>query len=392
MARYLNSDIGKFKTSLNSEIFVDKSELIARTNALFNTEQRFICISRPRRFGKTMGVDMLANYYAKGKNTHELFQNLKISTYESYKTHLNQYNVLMINMLDFITKGETITEILSTLQKRVIKELLKNYPDIEYEDKEDIMEVMLDIYFETNQQFVILIDEWDCLFREYKDDIEAGKVYLDFLRFWLKDRSYVGLAYITGILPIKKYGLHSALNMFEEYSMIEPSQFLEYFGFTETEVWELATKYQIDFDDMRKWYNGYFIDLGTPIYNPKSVTSSLMRKNFSSYWNKTETYEALKDYIKLDFDGLKEKITQMLAGTNIPIDIRSFNNDMTTFSTSDDVLTLLIHLGYLSYNFKHKTVRIPNEEVKGEFVTSITTLKWNNIIESLKTSDASLME
>jgi len=316
-----------------------------------------------------------------------LFKDLKIVNDESYETHLNKYNVLMINMQNFLSRSETVEDMLGSLQKKVIKELVKAYPDVDYEDKHDLMEVMTDIYFETQKKFVILIDEWDCLFREYKNDTHAQKEYLDFLRLWLKDQGYVGLAYMTGILPIKKYGSHSALNMFEEYSMMHPRRFLDYFGFTTDEVETLAQSYGISFEEIKKWYNGYFADLGTPIYNPKSATSCLMYQEFSSYWNKTETYEALKDYIMLDFDGLKQKITLMLTGDSIPIDTRSFTNDMTTFSTSDDVLTLLIHLGYLSYNFEEKTVRIPNEEVKGEFITSITTLKWNHVVEALKESN-----
>jgi len=386
MARYLNPDIGKFKKSLNSEIYVDKSNLITKTNALFDTKQCYICISRPRRFGKTMAAEMLAAYYSGGIDTHDLFKDLKIAEDSSYETHLNKHNVLMINMQTFLSKSETVNDMLESLHKKVIKEMTKAYPDIDYEDKLDLIEVMTDIYFETGKQFVILIDEWDCLFREYKDDFASQKIYLSFLRDFLKDQGYVGLAYMTGILPIKKYGSHSALNMFDEYSMIEPTQFLNYFGFTESEVKTLANDYQVDFAEMRRWYNGYFVDLGMPIYSPKSVISSLLRKNFSSYWNKTETYEALKDYIMLDFDDLQAKVTLMLTGASIQINTGSFTNDMTTFSTADDVLTLLVHLGYLSYNFEEKTVRIPNEEVKGEFVTSINSLKWDNVVGALKDS------
>jgi len=293
----------------------------------------------------------------------------------------------MINMQTFLSRSDTAGDMVNTLQKKVIKEMIKIYPDIDYADEHDLIEVITDIFFETGKLFVILIDEWDCVFREYKNDFEAQKVYLSFLRDLLKDQGYVGLAYMTGILPIKKYGSHSALNMFEEYSMTEPSQFLNYFGFTESEVKALTDEYQVDFDEMRKWYNGYFVDLGTPIYNPKSVTSSLMRKNFSSYWNKTETYEALKDYIMLDFDDLQEKVTLMFTNASIQINTKRFTNDMTTFSTADDVLTLLVHLGYLSYNYKEKTVRIPNEEVKGEFINSIESLKWDHVVDALKESN-----
>jgi len=196
---------------------------------------------------------------------------------------------------------------------------------------------------------------------------------------------------MTGILPIKKYGTHSALNMFEEYSMTDPGQFLNYFGFTELEVKNLTSEYGIDFEEMKKWYNGYFLDLENPIYNPKSVTSSLERRRFSNYWNKTETYEALREYIMLNFDGLNEKVTQLISGVDIEVDIRSFANDMTTFVSADDVLTLLLHLGYLAYNYEDNTVRIPNEEVKSEFIISVKNLKWDHVIKSIQNS-AKLLE
>ena len=375
MGHYLNPGTKKFQKSLNSKFYVDKSELIRETNDLLDTEHRFICISRPRRFGKTMAANMLAAYYGMDEDANPLFENLKIAKEPSYHKHLNQYHVLVINMQTFLSRTNTVFEFLALLKNKIETDLRKMYSELDYENN-DFIEIMKEIYQVTDRPFVILIDEWDCLFREYKDDSEAQKEYLDFLRLWLKDQAYVGLAYMTGILPIKKYGSHSALNMFEEYSMIEPSQFLKFFGFTTAETRKLCEKHDIDFEEMKNWYNGYFVEQGTPIYNPKSVTSSLLRKKFSSYWNKTETYEALKDYIMLDFDGLKEKVTRMIAGEKIKILTRSFTNDMTNFNSADDVLTLLIHLGYLSYNQDNETVEIPNAEVRLEFVASIQSLKW----------------
>ena len=386
MGHYVNPELENFEMSLNSEIYVDKSNLLVKTNRFIRTQQRFICISRPRRFGKTMAANMLSAYYSVGKEANNLFGNLAIAKHPTYEKHLNQYNVLMINMQEFLSQTNSVTEMLSLLQSTIISELIEEHPDIVLKNQDNFIQTMKDTYQWTKRPFIILVDEWDCLFREYKDDVESQKKYLDFLRLWMKDQIYVGLAYMTGILPIKKYGSHSALNMFEEYSMTDPSQFLDYFGFTVSETEELATTYEIDFDEMKNWYNGYFVDLGTPIYNPKSVTSCLLRKRFSSYWNKTETYEALKDYIKLDFDGLKDKITQMITGASIEIETRSFTNDMATFDSADDVLTLLVHLGYLTYNFENNTVRIPNEEVKGEFITSVKSLKWNNIVDSIRES------
>jgi len=402
MGDYVNPEPDNFEMSLGSEIYIDKSNLIAKTNRLIRTKQRFICISRPRRFGKTMAADMLAAYYGGGKNAHALFKDLNIATHPTYEKHLNQYTVLMINMQDFLSQAETVADMLILLRSKLIEELQNkknNFltkifqslrslgKNLKQDNIKDFMRLMKDVYRTTKRPFIILIDEWDCVFRANKVSADDHEVYLDFLRLWLKDKSYVGLAYMTGILPIKKYGEHSALNMFEEYSMTEPSQFLDYFGFSEAEVKELTLKYDVDMSEMEKWYNGYFVDLGTPIYNPKSVTSSLIRERFSSYWNKTETYEALKDYIKLNFDGLKNKITQMISGYDITVNPHKFTNDMNTFNSVDDVLTLLVHLGYLSYNFEKSTVRIPNEEVKGEFINSIEDLgDWSTVVAAIQKS------
>ena len=387
MGSYVNPRFKNFQNSLNSKIYVDKSNLIIKTNEIIDTEDRYICISRPRRFGKTMAANMLAAYYGIKHDASVLFDDLAISQHSTYYEHLNKHDVIMVDMQVFLDKTNSVEEMINELQSNIIEELQESHPEIEYKKPNDFIKVLYDTYYATERPFIILIDEWDCLFREYKADIESQKKYLKFLRLWLKGKDYVGFAYMTGILPIKKYGSHSALNMFDEFSMTEPSQFLDYFGFNHSEVEALAVEYNVDFDEVKKWYNGYFVDLGTPIYNPKSVTSSLKRGRFSSYWSKTETYEALKDYIKLDFDELKEKVTLMLAGANIAIETESFTNDMTTFHSADDVLTLLVHLGYLSYNFEENTVRIPNEEIRGEFVTSIKSLKWLDVVDALRDSD-----
>ena len=387
MGQYLNPGIRKFQMSLNSEIYVDKSGLIVKTNDLIDTERRFICISRPRRFGKTMALNMLATYYGSEKNTHELFKNLKIATNPSYEKFINQYHVIMINMTEFVSPTTSATELIEKLEYVVGSEIMETNPEVRYKDPKNLRQIMMDLYLHTDRPFVVLIYEWDCLFREYKNDTESQKIYLDFLRVLLKDQEYIALAYMTGILPVKKYGTHSALNMFREYSMTNPREFINYFGFTKEEVKSLTVEYNMDFDQIEKWYNGYFTEMSNPIYNPTSVSESLISHQLDSYWNKTETYEALKDYIKLDFDGLKSKITMMLAGASISINAERFTNDMTTFSTADDVLTLLIHLGYLSYHFDKKTVRIPNEEVKREFINALESLRWNHVVDAIRSSD-----
>ena len=252
---------------------------------------------------------------------------------------------------------------------------------------------MKDVFSYTKCPFIILIDEWDCLFREYREDKEAQRQYLDFLRNWLKDKSYIALAYMTGILPIKKYGTHSALNMFTEYSMTDPGDLAEFFGFTESEVATLCQKYSMNFDEAKAWYNGYQLishskasDHAYSMYSPKSVVESMLRHKFGPYWNQTETYEALKVYIQMNMDGLKDSIIEMLAGSNVPVNTETFSNDMTTFASKDDVLTLLVHLGYLTYHSTTESVAIPNREVSKEYVNAISTMDWPEVIRSIQAS------
>ena len=393
MGSYLNPGNFSFCGSLRSKIYVDKSKLIARTNEDICTEQKYICVSRPRRFGKSMAANMLAAYYDRSESTEELFQNLAISEDKSYKENLNQYDVIKVNIQEFLSMSGTIEEMLEMLRDYLVSDFEETYPKVRFRDKRNLIQVMKDVFSYTRCPFVILVDEWDCLFREYKQDKEAQKKYLDFLRAWLKDKDYVALAYMTGILPIKKYGSHSALNMFTEYSMTDPGDLAEYFGFTEQEVSVLCQKYEMSFDEAKMWYDGYQLvahrqtgDECYSMYSPKSVVEAMLRHKFGTYWNQTETYEALKIYIQMDMDGLKDSVVRMLAGEAIPIHIGTFSNDMTTFATKDDVLTLLVHLGYLTYNSIEETVSIPNKEVSQEYVNAISTMNWYGVADSVESS------
>ena len=387
MGVYLNPGNDRFRRACNSEIYVDKTELITKTNQVLDTEQNCICISRPRRFGKSMAAYMLAAYYGKDCDSSELFAPYKIAKAEDYRNHLNQYNVILLNIQDFLSVTGSVAEMISFLQKRVIRELKRKYPEV-LEQDEDILSLALeDLYSETGEGFIFIIDEWDCILRDKQYSADDQKKYLDFLRNLLKDKVYVSLAYMTGILPIKKYGTHSALNMFAEYSMTEPFEYAEFIGFTESEVKGLCEKYHADYDMMKSWYDGYAFPGVGHIYNPKSVVDSILRKSFSSFWTQTETYEALKIYIDLNYDGLKDSIVKMLAGEWITIDYETFQNDMTTFQSKDDVLTLLVHLGYLAYHHDNQKVSIPNTEIRGEFVRAIKGCKWKDVIAALEQSD-----
>ena len=386
MGIYLNPSNIDFQRAINSEIYVDKSQLIEYTNKKLYTEQQFICVSRPRRFGKSMAANMLTAYYSRGCNSEEMFSKLKISKADTFEKHLNRYNVIHINMVNFLERSKSIDDMLDYLRKRLIHEIKKENGDVDCFDWNDLISVLDEIFHEKKIPFIFIIDEWDCIFREHQNDTDAQKKYLDFLRNLLKDQSYVALAYMTGILPIKKYGKHSALNMFTEVSMTDPREYAEFTGFTESEVEQLCDEYKMPFDETKRWYDGYNL-MGVSAYNPRSVVMSMTGGYFNNYWTSTETYEALRVYIEMNFDGLKDTIIELLAGQKAVIDTTTFSNDMVTFETKDDVLTLLVHLGYLTYDFYTKEVSIPNYEISEQFASTIKVMGWSEVANSLKLSD-----
>ena len=285
MGTLLNPNNIDFKRAANSEIYIDKSELINYTNCVIDTEQRFICVSRPRRFGKSMAANMLTAYYSKGCDSRELFKPYKISQSELFEKHLNKYNVIHINMTDY-SKHETVPEAIDYLSRRLLHELKRENGDVDCFDWNDLTSVLAEIFDEKNISFVFIIDEWDCIFRQRDIDKKSQTIYLNFLRGLLKDKSYVALAYMTGILPIKKYGEHSAINMFTEISMTNSKPISEFTGFTEDEVKNICCKYNKDYDEMKRWYDGYSLD-DLSIYNPKSVVESVLRQSYNSNWTST---------------------------------------------------------------------------------------------------------
>ena len=390
MGTYLNPGAGKFQMARNSEIYVDKTGLLALLNKRLCTEQRFVCISRPRRFGKTMAANMVSAYYDRTVDGRAIFQSLEIAGDDTFASCCNRFDVLHVNMQEFLSRTHHMDALLDRFRRILLRELLRAYPDVDYFDRTDLIETLNDIYAATKRPFVIILDEWDCIFRELREGKAEQEMYLDFLRDLLKDKSYVALAYMTGILPIKKYGTHSALNMFDEFSMTTPGPFAAYTGFTADEVAKLCHRYHMDFAMAQQWYDGYvFPEIGD-IYNPRSVVTAMLQHRFGTYWNQTETFEALRVYIDLNLDGLRDDVIRLLAGDCIPVQTGTFSNDMTTFHTADDVLTLLIHLGYLAYDETREEVVIPNKEVTMEFVNAVSVGGWDEVVRSLKASKALL--
>ena len=386
MGIYLNPGKGKFQEAVNSKIYVDKTELIEYTNSVLCSNQKYICVSRPRRFGKSITANMLTAYYGRNEDSSDLFRDLKISSNFTYRQHLNHYNVIALNMQDFISQTHNIETLKNLIERVVIRDLLKEYSDVDYFNKENLIAVLLDIYAQKKEKFIFIIDEWDCIFRELKEQKELQREYLDYLRNLLKDKEYVALAYMTGILPIKKYGTHSALNMFDEFSMTNAGELAKYTGFTEEEVKKLCDKYKMDFNETERWYDGYELRPNLHIYNPKSVVDAMRHQEYGGYWTNTETYEALKIYLDMNYDGLKDNIIKMLAGERCPINPRNFKNDMTSFSQKDDVFTLMVHLGYLGYDKQRGEVYIPNQEIADEFINAMKDSKWDEVIQMVKDS------
>ncbi len=396
MGKYVNPGNEAFQRVVRTGKYVDKSSMIEFTNNIIHDFRPLICFSRPRRFGKSIAAHMLAAYYSKGCDSREIFSRLKIAGLPTFENELNQNTVIFIDMQEFRSiahnDGQT-AEVVSYMQTKVISELRDTFPGILDENETVLPRALGEIYTRTGEQFIVIIDEWDCLFREDKENEAIQEHYVNFLRGMFKNISadaFIKLAYITGILPIKKYGTQSALNNFDEFTMVEPFSLAEYVGFTEDEVKVLCERYNMDFEECKRWYDGYSFDDVHSVYSPNSVINAVTKRKFGSYWTKTETYESLRFYIDTNFDEVRTAIISMLSGEMVEIDPETFQNDMVNIHNRDDVLTLLVHLGYLAYNGNEKSVYIPNEEVRAEFIRATKNSSREELSKVIKNSDALL--
>ncbi len=371
MGMYLNLGNAGF-ASIRKGLYVDKTGLIAFVNAALGTMDKLICVSRPRRFGKSFATKMLCAYYDKSCDSRALFEDLEIAKDASFEKYLNRYDVIYLDITWFISICEKNKNIVDCIQEQVIEDLSGVYPFIE--GMISLPLALSKISERTGNKFIVIVDEWDALFREVKENDALQREYIQLLRGLFKSSLTDGMieaAYMTGILPIKKYGTQSAMTDFKEYTMTSPQKLAQYTGFTESEVNGLCEAYHMDFSEAKRWYDGYsFYDVES-IYNPNAIMQAVKSGEFGTYWTETETYESLKVYIDMDLDGLKQAIIDMLGGVSCPVDIRTFQNDMTSIKSRDDVLTLLVHLGYLAYDISTKSVYIPNEEVREEFIRAV---------------------
>ncbi len=388
MGRFLNPGNSAFFVALNSKIYIDKTKLLDITNEVIDTDDAFICNSRPRRFGKSITANMLSAYYSKGCNSEKMFESLEIGKMKSFKKHLNKYNVIHFDVQWCMMDAKSAEQTVPYINEHLVAELKDEYPSLVPENVQTAYGAMSCINAACGAKFIVIIDEWDILIRDASANQLVQNEYINFLRGMFKGTEptkYIHLTYLTGILPIKKLKTQSALNNFEEYTMLDAGNFAPYIGFTDREVLKLCEHYNIDFNSVKCWYDGYLLS-DYHVYNPKAVVSIMKRKVFTSYWSDTGTYESIKPLINMNFDGLKTAIITMMSGDGITVNTKSFQNDMTTFKNKDDVITALIHLGYLAYHSQTRMAYIPNEEIRSEFVSVLEESKWSEFIEYQKAS------
>ena len=388
MGRFVNPNNSAFQKAVNAEIYVDKTGMIEVANRFLDTPQAFICNSRPRRFGKSMAANILAAYYSKGCDSHELFAGLAIEKSADYEKYLNKFDVIHLDIQWCLMMAKSAEATVSFISKSILKELREIYGSVLSEEVQMVADALADINIATGKRFVIIIDEWDTLIRDEASNKAVQEEYINFLRGLFKGvepTKYIALAYMTGILPIKKYKTQSALNNFDEYTMLDPDFLAPYIGFTEAEVKNLCEKYQKNFAEVKRWYDGYELE-DYHVYNPRAVVSLMLRGSFKSYWTQTGTYESIVPLINMDFDGLKTAIMTMLSGDAVPVRTTSYQNDMVSFRNKNDVMTALIHLGYLAYNQDEQTAYIPNEEIRSEFLDAVEETQWNEFFDYHKLS------
>ncbi len=201
----------------------------------------------------------------------------------------------------------------------------------------------------TGQKFVVIIDEWDVIIRDGAITENIQDEYLNFLRGMFK-----------GVEPTKYI------------------QLATYIGFTEDEVKILCERYNRNFDKVKKWYDGYLLN-GYQVYNPKAVVSIMIKGKFRSYWSETGSYEVVIPLICMNYDGLKNAIIEMLSSSEVKVNTATFKNDPAKIQNRDDVITYLIHLGYLGYNEDDDTVFVPNEEIRQELITAVSSSNWDEV-------------
>lgn len=394
----------------DTRVFVDKTDFLEKTNTLFNTDGKLLAVTRPRRFGKTVTAHMLSAYYSKGYAGQNIFDKLEIANRASFAEHLNKHNVIYIDMntIDGLFDGysnkkqkvEGVNDLVDYFEYSIIKELKSSDIFSACLEKHQIentglLETLLAITQDLNTKLIFIMDEWDLVYREYCNDEALQKKFIKLLKNLFKadgGQDCFALAYLTGILPIKKYNSQSALNDFDEYNMLSPGDYAPYFGFTEDEIAKIveSPNCKVSHHDLKEWYEGYKIK-GVDIYNPNSVCKAVSRSECISYWSGTSSNEEFVRLINTDFKGIKEDIINLIEGEQVTFSCANFQNDMVTIKDKNDVFSLLVCLGYLgcsdTKNKYRKVAYVPNAEIKAVLMDIVREQNWYERMETIKRSD-----
>lgn len=395
MGKYVNKGNSDFAEARNLE-YVDKSALIGFVNRTLMTPAKMTCVSRARRFGKSLALQMLYAYYDCSCDSRKLFDDLAIASDDTYLNHLNRYFTIHLDITTFITGASDPDKIVDEMVERLIDDIKSEFPDVQYSKWNTLMDVLLAVAEQKGRRFIMLIDEWDALCREAHERPELLKQYIYLLRNLFKsdntNRVFAGV-YMTGILPIKNYGTQSALNNFRMYSMVDPEPIESYFGFTDSEVKALCLKHKLDFQELSHWYNGYRLgNSGLRIFNPTSVMTVLSTRVCRGYWTRTESFESVRDLINMNLDGVKESLESMLSETPSKVTVSTFGNDSNVIGSKDELLTLLIHYGYLGYDTVNQKAFIPNSEVRQELIQAVRNGNRPELVKMIKDSETLLQK
>lgn len=404
MGTYINKGNDGFAKYTKGE-YIDKTEMIAYINSTLGSANMLTCVTRPRRFGKSMAANMLCAYYDKSCDSSTLYERFEIAKDPSYKEHLNKYLVINVDVTNFVSEFRGRKDIVKKMQKAIKDDIIAAFPEVNVAKNAHLMSVLLAVATAKKEKFIFVIDEWDALCRELSDRPEIMDEYVNLLRRMFKSNDTASVfagVYMTGILPIKKYGTQSALNDFREYSMTSPGPMGGFLGFNDNDVKILAEKYGMDFTELKRWYDGYEMEsfdwrVNIPeikkiaIYNPNSVMAAIRARHCDNFWAQSEAFESLRRYIDYDFNGVKETLERLIIGEPVRINVLSFANDLNSISNNEELFTLLIHFGYLSYDRNERIARLPDQEIREEFVEALRGSKnHKELSELVRKSDALL--
>lgn len=395
MGFYINPGYENFK-EIRNDVYVDKSGLLSVLNETLGKSNRLTCVSRPRRFGKSYAANMIQAYYDCSCDSHKLFDDLEIARMPGYEEHINKYNVIYLDITGFMSDTD-----FAGLPAYIIQELQndigRSFDGLHVE--KSLKNSLVNVVTQTGKKFIAIIDEWDSPIRDPYCTPENSKNYLEFLRSLFKSditkKVFAG-AYMTGILPVKKDGSQSAISEFNEYTILDPDGFAPYTGFTEEDVRRVCKNSKAAFEDMKAWYDGYTLYTSDneriSVYNPNSVMKAARNGEFKSYWEQSSAAFGALDYINMDFDGLGEAAEKLTAGLEVEISTSKFQNDLVSFESAFDVLTLLTHFGYFTYDKEKRTIHIPNYEVQAEFGEMIHRVSHKETMARLKESEKLLSD